>query len=51
MVKLLSEICFILFFFLLNLIGYTLELVPEILIILDSSLMLLLKSLKRSESC
>lgn len=39
------------FFFLLNLIVYTLELVPEILIILNSSLMLLLKSLKRSEGC
>lgn len=42
---------FYFYFFLLNLIVYTLELVPEILIILNSSLMLLLKSLKRSEGC
>lgn len=42
---------FYFYFFLLYLIVYTLELVPEILIILNSSLMLLLKSLKRSEGC
>ena len=42
---------FYLFIFLLNLIVYTLELVPEILIILNSSLMPLLKSLKSSEGC